>query len=343
MKLATYRDGSRDGQLVVVSRDLKSACYATRVAQRLQQVLDDWNFMAPQLQALYERLNAGTAAHAFAFEPARCLAPLPRAFERIDAQAWPAHQALLQQAGISESGAASGPSLCHGSGTAWDGPLSRPSFDPGLQVDVEGGLAAICCGVPAGVGPEQGQEAVRLLMLVGHWCLRRLPPTDRGVSRPLTACSPVAVTPDELGLAWRDGRVHRVLQLGNHGRRLGLSDAGAGMAHDFGHLLAHAARQRALGPGTVLCAGVVADADAPCQGRPCWPRGCASLQQKRALEQLLEGQAHTPYLGPGDSLRLDMKGGDGQTLFGAIELVLASAAAAEQEDTSRAGVAALSP
>lgn len=333
MKLASYRDGSRDGQLVVVARDLKTACYATGVAQRLQQVLDDWNFMAPQLQRVYEQLNAGVAAHAFAFEPQRCLAPLPRAHERLEAQAWPAHDALLAQArGAAghevQTKAAAAPGLWHGSGTAWDGPCSTPAFDPGWQVDAQAGLAAIGGALPAAATPEQGQDAVRLLMLVAHWSLQGLDGTggvsDRVASCPLTACSPVAVTPDELGPAWQDGRVHLSLQLANSSRRIGVCQTGAGMAHDFGTLLAHAARTRALGPGTVLCAGVVADAEAPRQGRPQWPRGCASLQQKRALEQLLEGQAHTPYLQAGDRLRLDMKGRDGLSVFGALELGLAT-------------------
>lgn len=331
MKLATYQDGSSDGQLVVVARDLKTACYASQVAQRLQQVLDDWNFMAPALQNLYAQLNAATAAHAFAFEPARCMAPLPRAFERLQAQAWPAHQELLCALGGQAEPVADDPLLWHGSGTAWDGPISRPTFDPALHVDVEAGLAAISAALPAGATPEQGQDAVRLLMLTGQWCLRSGQPLHAAARsmalRPLTACSPVAVTPDELGSAWQDGRVYLVLQLGNHGRRLGLCDAGAGMGHDFGQLLAQAARTRPLGHGTVLCAGVVADADAPRQGRPYWPRGCASLQQKRVLEQLLEGQAHTPYLQPGEPLRLDMKGRDGRSVFGALELQLSGGAA----------------
>src|SRR3989338_10217706 len=214
MKLATYKDGSRDGQLVVVSRDLATAHYATGIATKLQQVLDDWNFLAPQLQDLYETLNNGKARHAFPFEPARCMAPLPRAYQWADGSAYINHVELVRKARNSEvpSTFYSDPLMYQGGSDDFIGPCDDvvvPSEDFGIDFEAE--IAVVTGDVPMGCTPEQALDGVRLLMLVNDVSLRNLIPNElaKGFgffqSKPASAFSPVAVTPDELQQAW-DGK-----------------------------------------------------------------------------------------------------------------------------------------
>lgn len=322
MKLASYQDGSRDGQLIVVSRDLSTAHYASGIAHRLQQALDDWNFIAPQLQDVYHALNQGRARHAFAFDPQQCLAPLPRAHTWLRAHAYAARSAALQ-AVVAE---ALPDELATGLSAAAADDLHAPHSplcvaDTAWGADFGGGLAAVTADVPQAATPEQGQDAVRLLLLVNDWALRH--GAAAGLSawqcRPALALGPVAITPDELGPAWQDGRVHLPLQVSLNGRRVGLCDAG-GMASSFGELIAQASRTRRLRAGSVLSAGVVAppgDSAAPSQ------KGYSSLADRRALEVLRDGRAKTRYLQWGDTVRLEMKGGRaGESLFGAIAQTL---------------------
>lgn len=310
MKLATLRDGSRDGQLVVVSRDLASAHYATGIAQRLQQVLDDWGFLAPQLQDLYDALNAGRARHAFPFDPAQCLAPLPRAYQCLEA--------------VPGSPGAAVPALQQLAGDALGGardPL--PERAVAADLDFGAGLAVVTGDLPAASTSDQALDAVRLLMLCNSVALRALEPAERAAgggaqhSRPTTVFGPVAVTPDELGAAWSRGRLSLVLAVLRNGRPLARCDA-AGMAAGFGELLAHAARTRPLGAGSIVCSGALGSAAAP-DDPTATLRSCASLQQRRARELQQGGQATTGFLQPGDSLRIDMAGADGGSVCGAIE------------------------
>jgi fumarylacetoacetate (FAA) hydrolase len=243
MKLASYKDGSRDGQLLVVSRDLGSAHYATGAAHTLQQALDDWNFIAPQLQDLYVALNQGRARHAFAFEPARCMAPLPRAFQWVAVD--PAAPAAT---GWSR--------LRQGSGDAFLGPCDdMPWHDPALAAECAAGLAVISGDLPARANPEQALDAIRLLMLVNDWCgtTAGAAAQDAGTAPvwPGTAFSPVAVTLDELGAAWQRGRLKLPLQLARNGRPLGQHEPDRSALH-FGQWLSLLCRQRPLGAGTVL-------------------------------------------------------------------------------------------
>ncbi|HEY1392839.1 MAG TPA: fumarylacetoacetate hydrolase family protein, partial [Methylibium sp.] len=221
MKLATYKDGSRDGQLVVVSRDLNSAHYASGIASRLQQVLDDWNFLSPQLQDLYETLNAGKARHAFAFDPRLCMAPLPRAYQWADGSAYINHVELVRRARKAEMPESfyTDPLMYQGGSDDFLGPCDDivcASEDWGI--DFESELAVITGDVTMGVSPEEALESVRLLMLANDVSLRNLIPAElaKGFgffqSKPATAFSPVAMTPDELGAAWQGGRVHLALQ-----------------------------------------------------------------------------------------------------------------------------------
>lgn len=332
MKLASYNDGSRDGALVVVSRDLSQAHYATGIATRLQQVLDDWNFLSPQLHDLYDTLNHGRARHAFDFEPERCLAPLPRAYQRLEATAYGEHARLRAQA----EGRASADepdtatprrtplALRQASGDNLVGPrepivASREAMD----IDFGAQLAALTADLRHGSTVEQGLDAVRLLMLANVPCLRALAAADDGLADvrawPAAAFSPVAVTPDELGPAWRGGKVHLTLQCHWNGRKSGLLEAGADMGHHFGQILSQVAQTRHLRAGTVLTTGVVANRGVDKKNRTDWPRGYASIADKRGMEVLQDGRAQTAYLQFGDTVRIDMKGSDGQSVFGAIE------------------------
>ena len=319
MKLATLKDGSRDGQLVVVSRDLGMAHYASGIAGRLQQVLDDWNFLAPQLQDLYETLNGGKARHAFAFDPAACMAPLPRAYQWLDGSAYLSHVRRVRSA----RGAAlpealeTEPLMYQGASDDLRGardPIVCASEDFGLDFEAE--LAVVTGDVPLGVTAEAALESVRLLMLVNDVSLRELVPHElaKGFgflqSKPASAFAPVAVTPDELGAAWAGGRVHLGLETDWNGRRMGRCETGPAMHFDFGQLIAHACRTRRLQAGSIVGSGTVSNDDAA--------RGVHCIVEQRALEMLEHGAPRTAYLRHGDTLRIEMTDRDGRSVFGAI-------------------------
>jgi fumarylacetoacetate (FAA) hydrolase len=320
MKLATYRDGSRDGQLVVVSRDLSTAHYATGVATRLQAVLDDWNFLAPQLQDLYDALNGGRSRHAFAFEPARCMAPLPRAFQWADGSAYVNHVELVRKARGAEMPESfwTDPLMYQGGSDDLLGPTEPivcASEDWGIDFEAE--VAVVTGDVPMGATPEAALESVRLLMLANDVSLRELIPAElaKGFgflqSKPATAFSPVAVTPDELGEAWQGGRVHLTLHTAWNGRTVGLCEAGPEMTFHFGQLIAHLAKTRRVRAGSIVGSGTVSNQDGA--------RGYSCIAEKRATEKIESGAASTAYMRFGDSVRIEMKGRDGQSVFGAIE------------------------
>jgi len=333
MKLATYQDGSRDGQLVVVSRDLETAHYATGIAHRLQQALDDWNFIAPQLQDLYETLNGGKARHAFPFDPAQCLAPLPRAYQWCDGSAYLNHVELVRAARGTEVPESyfKEPLMYQGGSDDLQGARAPiRGLDPAWGIDFEAEVAVVTADVPQGATPEQGLDAVRLVMLANDVSLRELIPDElaKGFGffqgKPAAAFSPVAVTPDELGDAWQGGRVHLTLQTTWNGRKVGLCDAGPDMRFSFGDLIAHAAKTRSLSAGTIVGSGTVSNPGVDKEGgRREWPKGYSCIAEKRAMEQLQDGAAKTGYLQPGDTVRIEMKGRDGQSVFGAIEQVVA--------------------
>lgn len=320
MKLASYKDGSRDGQLVVVSRDLRTAHHASGIATRLQQVLDDWNFLSPQLQDVYTRLNQGKARHAFDFDPAQCMAPLPRAYQWADGSAYLNHVALVRQA----RGAQMPPSFLgdplvyQGGSDDFLGPCDDAVFaSADWGIDFEAELAVITGDIACGTGPEQALEGVRLLMLANDWSLRQLIPDElaKGFgfyqSKPATAFSPVAVTPDELGEAWQGGRVHLTLQAHWNGRQVARCEAGPEMNFHFGQLIAHLAKTRRLRAGSIVGSGTVSNKDAA--------NGYCCIAELRARETIAHGQAQTGFLQFGDRVRLDMVGRDGLSVFGAIE------------------------
>jgi fumarylacetoacetate (FAA) hydrolase len=310
MKLATYKDGSRDGQLVVVSRDLTSAHYATHAAQHLRQVLDDWNFIAPQLQDLYDALNAERARHAFPFDPRQCMAPLPRASHWALAQAW--------QHGLEPDDHAD-PGFRLGAGDAMAGPCDALVCAAELlEMDFGAGLAAITGELPQRASPAQALDGVRLLLLTNAVQLHA--PGLAAVQRqPVTAFGPVAVTPDELGDAWAQGRVGLALQTSWNGRRVGIADADQDMRWPFGELIAHLCATRPLRAGSIVGAGTVRQRGVEKGDRRDWPKGYHAIADKRAFEQAQDGAARSPFLRLGDTVRIEMKGGNGHSLFGAIE------------------------
>ena len=327
MKLATSRDGSRDGQLVVVSRDLSSAHYATGIATRLQAVLDDWNFLAPQLQDLYQALNGGKARHAFAFEPQRCLAPLPRAYQWADGSAYLAHVERVRKARGAEmpENLRADPLMYQGGSDDLLGPtepIVAASEDWGIDFEAE--VAVVTGDVPMGATPEAALESVRLVMLANDVSLRQLIPAElaKGFGflqgKPATAFSPVAVTPEELGEAWQGGRVHLALEVAWNGRPVGRCEAGPEMHFHFGQLIAHLAKTRRVRAGSIVGSGTVSNGDAS--------HGYACIAEKRALETIESGAPSTGFLRFGDTVRIEMKGRDGQSVFGVIEQTVEPAA-----------------
>ena len=320
MKLATYQDGSRDGQLVVVARDLSQAHFATGIAGRMQQLLDDWNFVSPQLEDLYVTLNQGKARHAFAFEPRRCMAPLPRAYQWADGSAYINHVELVRRARNAEVPASfyTDPLMYQGGSDDLLGPCDDAAFaSEDWGIDFEAEVAVVTDDVAMGVTPEQGLESIRLLMLANDWSLRNLIPGElaKGFgflqAKPATAFSPVALTPDELGQAWHGGRLHLTLQSSWNERTVGLCDAGPEMTFHFGQLIAHVAKTRRLRAGSIVGSGTVSNKD--------WARGYSCIAEKRAIETIEQGAPTTAFMKFGDRIRIEMKGPDGASLFGAID------------------------
>jgi fumarylacetoacetate (FAA) hydrolase len=300
MKLATYIDGSRDGQLVVVSRDLSTAHYATGIASKLQQVLDDWNFLSPQLQDLYDALNRsaeggsapGMARHAFPFDPMQCMAPLPRAYQRVAGPSDPHQLASLQ----------------HSSGAELAGPCDDVVCVSGeLAIGFDASIAVITGDVARGVAPQQALDGIRMLMLVCDLNLRQLKPGDPAApiesvqSGLASAFSPVAVTLDECGSAWVKGRLHLTLETRCNGRALDPCEIAGGMTFHFGQIIAQLCKYRQLRSGCIV--------------------GCGPLGNN-------DGKLTTHLLNCGDTVWIGLKGSDGKSLLGAIELRIAAPAKA---------------
>ena len=325
MKLGTYKDGTRDGQLVVVSRDLSTAHYATGIASKLQQVLDDWNFLSPQLQDLYDTLNNGKARHAFPFEPARCMAPLPRAYQWADGSAFINHVELVRKARGSEVPETfyTDPLMYQGGSDDFIGPRDDVVVaSEAFGIDFEAEIAVITADVGMGTTKTQAIDGIRLVMLANDVSLRNLIPAElaKGFgffqSKPATAFSPVAVTTDELGDAWRGGRLHMTLQSTWNGRKVGMCEAGPEMTFHFGQLIAHICKTRNVRAGSVIGSGTVSNKD--------WTHGYSCIAEKRAIETIEGGAPVTEFMKFGDTIRIEAKGKDGQSVFGAIEQKVAA-------------------
>ena len=324
MKLATYQDGSRDGQLVVVSRDLGTAHYASGVATRLQQVLDDWSFLSPQLEEISQTLNHGNARHAFTFEPGKCMAPLPRAYQ------WAAGSAFLDPIELVRKarGAEVPESFCTdplmyqgGSDDLIGAHADIVCASTEYGIDFEAKVAVITGDVALGTSPEAAIDGIRLLMLANDVSLRNLIPAEVVAffgfgygfvqSKPATAFSPVAATPDELLHAWHGGRVHLNLESTWNGKKVGLCNAGDDMTFHFGQLIAHLCKTRNVRAGSVIGSGAVSNKEGS--------RGYLCIAEKRALETIEGGAPKTEFMQFGDTIRIEMKGLDGMSVFGAIE------------------------
>jgi fumarylacetoacetate (FAA) hydrolase len=328
MKLATYKDGSRDGQLVVVSRDLATAHYATGIAGRLQQVLDDWGFLSPQLQDLYESLNAGKARHAFPFDPRQCMAPLPRAYQWADGSAYINHVELVRLARNSQVPANyyTEPLMYQGGSDDFLGPNDDAPFrDEAWGIDFEAEVAVVTGDVPMGSTPEQALDGIRLVMIANDWSLRHLIPDELAKSfgffqsKPATAFSPVAVTLDELGGAWDAGKLNLTLQAQWNGRTVGMCDAGQEMTFHFGQLIAHICKTRNVRAGSIVGSGTVSNRAVEKDGKKEWVKGYSCIAEKRAIETILDGKPATDYMKFGDTIRIEMLDRDSKSIFGAID------------------------
>ena len=320
MKLASLKAPARDGTLVVVARDLSHAAPVPDAAATLQAALEDWARVAPRLDAVYGALNEGGAEGAFALDVSALASPLPRAYQWLDAGAYLNHVELVRKARGAEMppGFLTDPLMYQGGSDAFLGPtddIEAGSEDWGI--DMEGEVAVITDDVPMGIGADEAGGHIRLLMLVNDVSLRNLIPAElaKGFGflhgKPTSAFSPVAVTPDELGRAWDGARVHLALHVDLNGAPLGRAEAGDDMQFGFGELIAHAARSRKLGAGTIIGSGTVSNRDPA--------KGCSCLAEKRTREIIDRGEATTPFMGFGDRVRIEMLDGQGQSIFGAID------------------------
>ncbi len=329
MKLASLKDG-RDGRLVVVSRDLLRCAAANTVVPTLQEALDDWATAAPRLISLAEALESGLAPHA-PFDPARCAAPLPRAYQWLDGSAYVNHVALVRKARGAEMSASfwTDPLMYQGGSDGMLGPRDPIEIaDEAWGIDLEAEVVVILGGVPMGATPAEAAGAVRLIMLANDVSLRNLtgPELVKGFgfvqSKPATAFTPVAVTPDELGEAFDGAKVNLPLLSFINGKPFGKPIAGNDMTFDFPTLIAHAAKTRALAAGTILGAGTVSNRDADGgPGRPIGEGGLgySCIAELRTVETLSKGKPVTPFLKFGDTVRIEMRDTQGRSVFGAIE------------------------
>jgi fumarylacetoacetate (FAA) hydrolase len=319
MKLASLKAG-RDGALIVVSRDLARAVGVSHIAPTLQAALDDWRRVEPLLKYAYKDLNEGKPAGAFALDPERLAAPLPRAFQWCDGSAYVNHVELVRKARGAEMPPSfwTDPLMYQGGSDRMLGPcedVSVGSEDWG--VDMEAEVAVVVDAVPMGASPAEAAERIRLIVLLNDVSLRNLIPAElvKGFGffhgKPPTAFSPVAVTPDELGAAWDGRKVSLPLLVDWNGERFGEPDAGVDMTFDFPTLIAHAAKTRPLGPGTIVGAGTVSNVDRS--------RGSCCIAERRALEMIDEGKPSTPFMKFGDRVRIEMLDAAGRSIFGAID------------------------
>lgn len=322
MKLASLNQG-RDGVLVVVSRDLARAVKVPAIAATLQAALDDWAVLQPRLEAVYQRLNDHLEPDAFAFDQSACHSPLPRAYHWADGSAYVNHVELVRKARGAEMPDSfwHEPLMYQGGADSFIPPHSPIRLaDEAWGIDLEAELAVVTDDVPMGIGAQQAAGHIRLLMLVNDVSLRNLIPGElaKGFgfyqSKPSSSFSPVAVTPDELGDAWKAGKVHRPLVSHLNGELFGQPDAGTDMTFDFPTLVAHAARTRPLGAGTIIGSGTVSNYDRSA--------GSSCLAEKRMLELIEHGAPKTPFLAFGDQVRIEMFDAAGHSIFGAIDQVV---------------------
>ena len=320
MKLATLQGGGVDGKLLVVSKDLSRAVVAVSIAPTLQQALDGWPACEPKLQALSEALNQGHAAGSFALDVTQLVAPLPRAWQWLDASAFHSHGDLMERVfGLTPPPEKhTRPLMYQGASDDFLGPAADvplPSEDDGI--DFEGEVGIIVDRVPMGTSAAQAGAHIRLLVLLNDWSLRVLAGKDIKTgfgfmqSKPATSFAPVAVTPDELGDAWRDGRVRLPIRVSWNGSEFGHPDCSA-MGFGFGQLVEHAVRTRNLSAGTIIGSGTISNPEYRTVGSAC-------IAERRGIELVDHGKPSTPYMSFGDRVRVEMLDTGGNSIFGAID------------------------
>ncbi|SFC01001.1 fumarylacetoacetate (FAA) hydrolase [Marinospirillum celere] len=319
MKLASLNRG-RDGELILVSRDLTQAVSASDLAPTLQAALDNWESCKAALEARYQELNQGQAQGAFAFNQADCHSPLPRAYHWADGSAYVNHVELVRKARNAEMPSSfwEDPLMYQGGSDAFIPPQAPIQMaDEAWGIDLEAEIAIITDDVPMGITASQAADHIKLLMLVNDVSLRNLIPGElaKGFgfyqAKPSSSFSPVAVTPDELGEHWKEGKVHLPLVSHINDQLFGRPDAGTDMTFNFPTLVAHAAKTRPLGSGTIIGSGTVSNYDRSA--------GSSCLAEKRMLEILEKGEASTPFLKFGDRVRIEMFDTEGKSIFGAID------------------------
>lgn len=330
MKLASLKS-ARDGELIVVSRDLKKAVRVPQIAGTLQVALDDWQRLAPRLEEVYTALNAGQADEAFALDMQALHSPLPRAYQWADGSAYLNHVQLVRQARNAEMPETfwSDPLMYQGGSDRFIGPYE--DIQAGSEewgIDFEGEIAVVTDDVPMAATPQQATDHIKLIMLVNDVSLRGLIPGElaKGFgffqAKPASSFSPIAVTPDELGDAWQDGRVHLPLSVHLNGEKFGEPQSGPDMIFNFPQLIAHAAKTRELGAGAIIGSGTVSNPDA--DGGPGKPIadggvGYSCLAELRMVEKILYDEIKTPFMRFGDRVRIEMFNSQGESIFGAID------------------------
>lgn len=328
MKLASLKSG-RDGRLVVVSRDLSTCVAVPSIAPTLQAALDAWDTAEPKLREVYAALNEGRAEGAQAFDQDQAHSPLPRAYQWADGSAYVNHVELVRKARGAEMPETfwTDPLMYQGGSDAFLPPHDPiPMGDEAWGIDFEGEVAVITGDVPMGASPEQAASAIRLLMLVNDVSLRGLIPGElaKGFgffqSKPSSVFSPVAVTPDELGDAWKDGRVHLPLTSHLNGELFGKPNAGQDMTFNFPTLVAHAAKTRPLGAGAIIGSGTVSNKQDTEHGSAVKDggEGYSCIAEVRMIETINSGKPSTPFMRFGDTIRIEMLDASGQSVFGSI-------------------------
>ncbi|MBV8800149.1 MAG: fumarylacetoacetate hydrolase family protein [Alphaproteobacteria bacterium] len=319
MKLASVKHG-RDGALVVVNRDLTRCVAVPHIAHTLQHVMDHWAEAAPRLMRVYDLLNEGEVAGQKSFGSRDCAAPLPRAYQWADGSAYVTHVELVRKARGAEMPPSfwTDPLMYQGGSDSFLGPCDPiPAADEAWGIDFEGEVAVITDDVPMGIDAADAEKHIKLLMLVNDVSLRNLIPAElaKGFgffqSKPASAFSPVAVTPDELGEAWSGGKAHLPLHVWLNGERFGEPNAGEDMTFSFPQLIAHAGRTRALCAGSIIGSGTVSNKDGA--------RGSACIAERRSLETIAHGAPKTPFLKFGDRVKIEMLDLEGRSIFGAID------------------------
>jgi fumarylacetoacetate (FAA) hydrolase len=324
MKLGSLKEGGRDGTLIVVNRALTQAVKATGIASTLQAALDDWSSTAPRLNALYEELNNGAAKDAFALDMHALASPLPRAYEFVDGSAYLPHVERVRRARGAEVPESfyTDPLMYQATSAGFLGPRDPvvvPSEEYGIDLEAE--VVVVTDDVPMAVTPEQAAAHIQLVGIVNDVSLRGLIPGElaKGFgflqSKPRSALSPVFVTPDELGDAWQDEKLHLPMRTWLNGTWFGEAECGVDMQFNFAQLVAHAAKTRPLTAGTIVGSGTIANEDTG--------KGASCLAEQRTVETLRDGKPSTPFLSFGDSLRIDVTDASGASIFGSIEQAIA--------------------